>query len=301
MTGYLSFIEFLNQNGISYKEDCDLSQYSSFKIGGDADIALFPDSAEKFIAALRKLRCCKIDHTVIGNGTNVLFSDEGYHGAIVFTTGMNSVTVSGNMISAEAGCSFTALAVMAQKNSLTGLEFAYGIPGTVGGAVFMNAGAYDGETAYVLEESTYYDPRTDKVDIMTGPDHGFCYRHSAYMENGCIVLKALIRLKHGDPEAIKSKMDDFMQRRKAKQPLELPSAGSAFKRYPGRYTAQMIDELGLKGYTSGGAKVSEKHAGFIVNNGGASAKDVLTLIGYIKDKIYEKYGIQIEPEIRYIK
>ena len=301
MTGYLSFIEFLKSKDIEYKENCVLAEYSSFKIGGNADIALFPDSIDKLIDAVHEMKKLRIKYTVIGNGTNVLFADSGYRGAIVFTTEMKSCTVTGNMISCESGHSFTGLALTAQKNSLSGLEFAYGIPGTVGGAVFMNAGAYGGETAYVLEESTYYDPATNTISRLYGCEHKFGYRHSVYMEKDVIILRALFRLKHGDPDTIKEKMDTLMQKRRDKQPLEYPSAGSAFKRYPGYYTAQLIDELGLKGYSIGGAQVSEKHAGFIINKGGATSHDVLELIGYIKDRIYEKYAIAIEPEIRFIK
>jgi UDP-N-acetylmuramate dehydrogenase len=203
-------------------------------------------------------------------------------------------------MTATCGATLAEIARTAQKAALTGLEFAHGIPGTLGGALFMNAGAYGGEMSQVVVSSTWFDPVTGECGSFTADEHAFAYRHSAYMDSQKIILSAVLRLMPGVRGDIEAKMNDIMSRRREKQPLEYPSAGSVFKRGDGFFTAQLIDEAGLKGRSVGGAQVSEKHAGFIVNRGGASANDVLALIDIIKNEIREKFGKEIECEVRYI-
>jgi len=299
----LTFTEILkkfDEINIQYEINKPLSDCCTFRIGGAVRAAVYPQTPEMLVATLEILKGSDVRHIVFGNGSNVLFDDAGYDGIIVFTTRMNSVEVCDNTIIADAGVSFTSLAVTAHREGLTGLEFAYGIPGTVGGAVFMNAGAYDGETAGVLLWSEYYDPKTGSIRKMENAAHEFAYRHSVFMDNGCTVLRSAFALSKGDKEEIKAKMDGFMAARREKQPLEYPSAGSTFKRYPGYFTAKLIDEAGLKGCAVGGAKVSEKHAGFVINTGGATSRDVLELVGVIREKIHEREGIMIEREVRYL-
>lgn len=290
------------KGALVFSENEPLAPLSTFKIGGNADYVIYPLCSEGLIAAVRAAKECGVRYGVFGNGSNLLFADEGFRGAAIFTTKMNKVRREGTLLIAEAGASLTGLAVHALKAGLTGLEFAYGIPGSVGGAVFMNAGAYDGEITQVVTRSAYFSPDTpaDECAWLEGEAQGFGYRTSAYQGSNILILSAEFSLKEGDPAEIKAKMDDYMTRRKSKQPLEYPSAGSTFKRYPGYFTAQLIDEAGLKGYTVGGAQVSEKHAGFVINRGCATAEDVRGLIEKIQAVIYEKNGIHISPEVQII-
>ena len=304
LTKLCSLIESYNQTHtdkikIEYNEP--LSRHTTFRIGGNSDLLVTPQS----IGALTDL-CGMIKESgaqayFLGNGSNVLFDDDGYRGVVVLLTALRGVTCDGNVLTAETGASLTALAGRARDNSLSGLEFAYGIPGTVGGAVFMNAGAYNGEVAFVLKESTYLDLNDLTVHTISHSEHEFGYRDSVYKHTNRLILSASFELKPGNRDEITEMMNDFMNRRVTKQPLEYPSAGSTFKRYPGRFTGQMIEEAGLKGYTIGGAQVSEKHAGFIINVGGATCADVLELIKYIQDVIFEKFGCAIECEVIYVK
>lgn len=284
---------------IEYNEP--MSRHTTFRIGGIADLYITPAN----IADLKAL-CAMIKESgarvyFLGNGSNVLFADEGYRGAVISLCALRRISVDGNTVSAEVGVSFTALSKTARDNSLTGLEFANGIPGTVGGAVYMNAGAYNGEVAFVLKESTYLDLDTLEIGTLASDEHNFGYRDSVYKHTNRIILSASFELREGDKNEITEMMNDFMNRRVSKQPLEYPSAGSVFKRYPGRFTAQMIDEAGLKGYKIGGAQVSEKHAGFIINIGDATAKDVKDLISHIQKTILEKFGCAIEREVIYVE
>ncbi|MBQ7847807.1 MAG: UDP-N-acetylmuramate dehydrogenase, partial [Clostridia bacterium] len=209
------------------------------------------------------------------------------------------VNIEGTTIKAGAGIGLTTLASLVQKEGLSGLEFGYGIPGSLGGGVYMNAGAYDGELSYVVKKSRYYDRASGSFGTLSGVEHGFSYRHSAYMGTDMVILDVELELKEGDPALIRATMDDYMARRKSKQPLEYPSAGSAFKRYPGYFTAKLIDEAGLKGYAVGDAAVSEKHAGFVINKGNATSAQVKELMALITQRIYELHGIHIEREIIY--
>ena len=296
----LSLMRKFEKEGIECNGSLLLSSKTSFRIGGRADLAVFPENENELEYVVAYLNDREMPYVVIGNGSNVLFDDEGYRGCVIFTEKMNKVTLDGNRITAGAGASFTALAVTAKNASLTGLEFAYGIPGSVGGAVVMNAGAYGGEVAQVLESCTLYDTEGCEVRTLTRDEMELSYRHSILSENKKYVcISATFTLKEGKKDEIDAVMHDLMQRRISKQPLEYPSAGSVFKRpAPDLFVGRMIEESGLKGYTIGGAQVSEKHAGFIVNVGGARARDVLDLVEHIKDVIRKNYSVELECEIR---
>ncbi len=284
---------------LTYAVSKPLSACGSFRIGGPVDYAVYPVGAEGVKAVLSAAENFGESVRVVGGGTNILFPDQGYGGAIVFTSAMNKVTVEGEKIRADAGVSLCTLALRAQRAGLSGLEFVYGIPGSVGGGIYMNAGAYEHTIGEVLEESTYLCAENGEIGRLQSDEHRFGYRHSVYMEFSCTILEGVFRLIPDDENAIKTRMDEYMQRRKSKQPLDFPSAGSVFKRYPGYFTGKLIEDSGLKGYTIGGARVSTKHAGFIINIGGATAEDVKRLVSHIEETIYRNYGIHIERELIY--
>lgn len=298
----MTYKDFLMKDGIDFKENEPLSLHTTFRIGGKAKLFVIPKTEDQLAKAVDYARSCGIRYYVLGKGSNVIFPDEGFDGAVISTLSLNNVSVDGCRITASAGTSFTELAVIASKNCLTGLEFAYGIPGSLGGAVFMNAGAYNGEISFVLTKSTYLDSKNGVFGEFARDDHCFGYRESVYRNRPELVITgAELTLSKGNREEIEAKMKDFISRRREKQPLEYPSAGSSFKRYPGKYTAQMIDEAGLKGFSIGGAQVSEKHAGFIINKDNATAKDVRALSDHIKAKIFEIHGIHIENEMIFVE
>jgi len=296
----LSLMRKYEKEGIECQNALPLSSKSSFKIGGKADLAVFPKNDSELEYVVAYLNDREIPYIVVGNGSNILFEDEGYRGCVIFTEKMNEVTVDGNRVTAGAGVSFTALAVTAKNASLTGLEFAYGIPGSTGGAVVMNAGAYGGDVSQVLESCTLYDAEKCELRTLRKDEMDLSYRHSIFSENKkFICISATFTLKEGNKDEIDAVMRDLMQRRKSKQPLEYPSAGSVFKRpAPDLFVGKMIEDSGLKGYTVGGAQVSEKHAGFIINIGNATASDVLGLVEHIKGVIRQNYGVELECEIR---
>lgn len=276
-----------------------LAAMTSFKTGGPA-AAVHPltvPAAAKLYAALKRE---KIPVFILGGGTNVIARDEGYGGVIFSTSRLRGVSASGSVLTAECGAPVTALAAAAWKNGLTGAEFLYGIPGTAGGAVFMNAGAYGGETKDICTRVLAVSPDGELCEF-SGAECDFSYRHSVFCDNGYLILSADFALKKGDPAAIRERMDDLMSRRRSKQPLEYPSAGSTFKRCEGRFTAQVIDELGLKGTRVGGAMVSEKHAGFIINYDRATSADIFALIEEVKRVVWEKEKLPIECEVRVIE
>lgn len=284
-----------------YKLDLPLAHYSTFKIGGNADIMVFPRDERELVYSVKTAKDKGKKYFILGNGSNTLFSDNGYRGVVISTERLNNVVVNNTEIEAGVGASLTALSKTAQTNSLSGLAFAYGIPGNVGGALYMNAGAYGGEMSDVVVESRYYNPSEDKIFSLAGDEHKFSYRHSFYIENpDFVILSAKLKLNKGNACEILDEMKDYMARRRDKQPLEYPSAGSVFKRCPGHFAGKLIEDSGLKGYTVGGAQVSEKHAGFIINIGGAKAKDVMDLIEYIKETVYKKHGVNLECEVKII-
>ena len=274
----------------------DMKKFTSFKIGGRAALLAQPENT----AQLRKvLSLCKtVPHAVIGNGSNLLVGDGGYSGVLIRLGNLFSdIRIEGTRIYARAGTVLAAVAYAAMKAGLSGLAPLSGIPGTVGGAMRMNAGAYGGEMADVIESSTCLTPEGTEETLR---DHGFSYRHSVYQENGCVVTEAVFSLTEGNRNEIRAEMEALAQKRREKQPIELPSAGSAFKRPTGGYAAQMIDEAGLRGFSVGGAAVSEKHAGFVVNLGDATAKDVRMLLDAVQKKVLKTHGVLLEPEIQFL-
>ncbi|MBR6645251.1 MAG: UDP-N-acetylmuramate dehydrogenase [Clostridia bacterium] len=285
---------------LTISENTSCKQLTTFKVGGYCT-AVFPSTVDAFISCIEILKKNDAKFIVIGNGSNILFDDDGYDGIVVVTTELKQLVVSENRISAECGVPLHTLCTAASGASLAGLQFAYGIPGTVGGAVFMNAGAYDGEIKDCIVDVTCFDPETSKLIKLTKEECDFSYRHSAFEDNGLIIVGADFELSYGDKNEIKREMSEIIGKRRDKQPLNYPSAGSAFKRYPGRYTAKMIDEAGLKGYSVGGAQISEKHAGFIINRKNATCRDIKELVDTVKSVIKDKEGIDIECEIRFIK
>lgn len=292
-------IEFLEMTDIEYERDYPLDIATTFRVGGKAKIAVFPSSGEQFADFADFAENCDIEYTVFGRGSNLLVPDEGIDCAVMMKKlDFVSFDTEGDTVTCGCGASLTSLASQAGKMGYSGLEFAYGIPGSVGGAALMNAGAYGGQVSDVILAVTYYSPQFGfgAFDI---DDCRYSYRHSAFMDSDKIILTVTFGLKRGNSDEIKATMQDYMQRRIDKQPLDKPSAGSVFKRpAPEAYVGKMIEESGLKGYRIGGAAVSEKHAGFIVNEGGASCKDIRALVKYVKDVIREKYGYELECEIR---
>lgn len=280
-------------------KDEPMSRHTTFQIGGPADLFI----AVKDIIALKDIvraaGSLGVRLLPLGNGSNVLVSDAGVRGAVLSLTGdFRKITLSDpTTIACGAGATLAGLCKFAQRNALTGLEFAWGIPGSVGGAAFMNAGAFEGQLSDVLVSTTHVT-RTGKTDSLLGPEMEMDYRKSAYQKNGCIITSVVVRLESGNAEQISLVMDDYFNRRKERQPLEMPSAGSVFKRPDGMYAGALIEQAGLKGTQVGGAMVSEKHAGFIVNTGGATCEDVLKLIDQIQKTVFKKSGVRLECEIR---
>ena len=277
-----------------------MSCHTTFKIGGPADYFLMPD---KDTDVGRIVKICKesaIPYFILGNGSNLLVGDGGYRGAVIqIYKNMSAVTVEGTEITVQAGALLSSVAAAAKNAALTGFEFAGGIPGTMGGAVVMNAGAYGGEMKDVLTEVTVMD---DEGEIVTLPADKLelGYRTSIIKTAGYIVLEAKLQLKEGNPEVIRETMKDLTIRRTTKQPLEYPSAGSTFKRPEGYFAGKLIMDSGLAGYQVGGAQVSEKHCGFVINAGGATARDVRTLMDNVRDIVYKKYGVTLEPEVKFL-
>ena len=277
--------------------DEPMENYTSFRIGGPCDWMAVPQTEEELCRVLAFVRSEEIPYFVLGNGTNLLCSDAGFRGVVIRTAKLDALSVCGETVRAGAGLSMTRTAFAAANASLTGLEFAHGIPGSIGGGVVMNAGAYGGEMAQVISRVFCVD-RTGVAKEFTLAEAELGYRSSRFQREDLIVTGAELKLAAGDREAIRATMADLAERRRSKQPLELPSAGSVFKRPPNGFAAAMIDECGLKGYRIGGACVSEKHAGFIVNLGGATCADVLALVDHIKARVSEAFGTELQCEIK---
>jgi UDP-N-acetylmuramate dehydrogenase len=289
-------VEFLEMTDIEYECDYPLERATSFHIGGPAKIAVFPSDSEEFADFADFAENCGFEYTVFGRGTNILVPDCGIDCAVLLKK-LDKVEFCSDSVTCGAGVSLTSLAKQAGELGFSGLEFAYGIPGSVGGGAYMNAGAYGSSLSDCILSVNYYSPKFGfgAFDI---DDCRYSYRHSAFMESDKIILTVTFKLTQGDKAEILANMQDIMQRRIDKQPLDKPSAGSVFKRPANDvYAGKLIEDCGLKGYRIGGAAVSEKHAGFIVNEGGASCKDVLELIAHIKDTVREKYGYELECEI----
>lgn len=281
-------------------ENEPMSGHTSFKTGGNADLFIKADCAENIIKAVKILENEKIPYFIMGNGSNLLVSDKGIEGAVIeIGSLMNNITVNGDKIYAEAGALLSSLSAAAADNSLTGLEFASGIPGSVGGAVFMNAGAYDGEIKDIIVSARVITCEGNIITL-SKDELDLSYRHSVIEEKGLIVISSEFKLTHGCQDEIRKKMAEFASRRRDKQPLNYPSAGSTFKRPEGYFAGKLIEDSGLKGKMIGGAQVSEKHAGFIINKGNAKSSDISALIDYCIETVYNKFGIIIKPEVRII-
>ena len=292
-----AFLDRLNQNKIPYAAQEPMKAHTTFKIGGAADVLVTVRSAEELRAVIAACRETVTPWMILGKGSNLLVSDDGIEGAVIALDGVfKDVTVDGETITAGAGVSLSKVCTVAAEHSLAGLEFAYGIPGSVGGAVYMNAGAYGGEMKDVVAEVTYLTP-DGAVGTLAGDQLAFGYRTSAFKHNHYIILSTKYTLTHGDREAIQTRMDDVMNRRRTKQPLEYPSAGSVFKRPVGAFAGTLIEQCGLKGASVGGAQVSEKHAGFIINAGGATCADVQALVRQVQDTVLRETGYALECEI----
>jgi UDP-N-acetylmuramate dehydrogenase len=281
------------------EENVKMSEHTTFKIGGEARFAVYPETSLEVETAVKLCEKAGLSYYVVGKGSNLLVDDEGYDGVVIFTTSLDKVEFRDNEIYVGAGAGLTSLAREAAERGLGGLEFACGIPGTVGGAVYMNAGAYDGEMKDCTVKSEFYS-KTEGFGELEGEEQKFSYRSSAYTNTDRIILGCTIRLEKTDRAASLGKCQDLLSRRREKQPLEYPSAGSTFKRYPGRFTGKMIEDAGLKGFRVGGASVSEKHAGFIVNDNRATSSDVIELISAVKEKILSAEGVEIECEVKYL-
>ena len=278
-----------------------MKNHTSFKIGGPVRAMFFPKSAEELTELCAALFRFGITPFIMGNGTNLLVSDGTLDIVAVKMTGLSDIRLPGETeITADSGVTLSTLAVFACGRGLKGLEFAHGIPGTLGGAVSMNAGAYGGEMKDVIYRTEALSAAMDGFSV-TGGEHEFSYRHSRFSDAGDVILSSVMRLEKSDPGEIRARMDDLAARRRESQPLNLPSAGSAFKRPESGYAAALIEQAGLKGFTIGGAAVSEKHSGFIVNTGGASFGDVLAVIGHVRETVFKLSGIELEPEVKIIR
>lgn len=323
------------RNDLPFRRSEPLAARSTFHIGGPAALAVFPQSASALADLLEFLREQSLPHEVVGRGSNLLFPDEGYPGVVVFTEGLRRFSFDGNVLTAEAGVPLATLAREAATRGLSGLEFAGGIPGSIGGAVVMNAGAYGQEIADILASSRYLDERTGKAVTLPAREHSFAYRDSFYQRcrrakkaqnerrsfsqnppSGLqppregdppdpadllcpVLLEASFTLAPSDPSRVTAAMEDNLRRRREKQPLDLPSAGSVFRRPKGHFAGQLISQAGLSGYRVGDALVSPKHAGFIVNAGAARAADVRALISHIQEEVERRFGVRLEREILY--
>ncbi len=295
----MSFFEFLKNNNIPFRKDEIMSNHTSFKIGGKADCFIECGSEECLRLVMKAIRDYDISYFIIGKGSNLLVSDKGIRGAVISLSGFDGITVKDCNITVGAGVSLAKLCTEALGNSLTGLEFAYGIPGSVGGALFMNAGAYGGEMSQVVTSATVLS-NNGEIKQVKLEDMKLGYRTSAFKTNGDIILSVDLKLEFGNKAEIKAEMDELLARRKDKQPLEYGSAGSTFKRPKGYFAGALIEKNGFKGVSVGGAMVSEKHAGFVINYNNATAKDVKVLMEKIKTAVLENDGVLLEPEVIFV-
>jgi len=301
MIDYSKIIKELEDLGCAVFADEPMARHTSFRIGGPADLYVMVRNTDQLIALRRMAAENEIPVMIVGNGSNLLVSDAGIRGIVARLDGeFCSVEYIGkDMIRAGAGASLSNLCLAALEHGLTGVEFAWGIPGSIGGAAFMNAGAYGGELKDVVVEVEYVTA-DGELDQLTNEQCAFEYRGSIFQKSDCCVTAITVKLTDGDPEQIKATMDDILGRRKDKQPLDMPSAGSTFKRPVGHFAGGLIEQCGLKGCSVGGAQVSEKHAGFVVNKGGATCQDVLDLIRHIQDTVLAQTGVTLECEVRAI-
>jgi UDP-N-acetylmuramate dehydrogenase len=296
-----NFIDDLNN--ILGKENISIDEpmknHTSFKVGGPADILVTPKNYEEVVKIIKFCNQKNLPYYIIGRGSNLLVKDGGFRGVIIKLTSLNNIQVLDEKIIAQGGADLSAVSDEALKHSLTGFEFACGIPGTVGGAVTMNAGAYNGEISQVIESALVVDKKGNLITL-NKDELELGYRISAIQKYEYTVLEATFKLTKGEYNKIKERIDDLTRKRQEKQPLEYPSAGSTFKRPEGYFTGKLIEESNLKGYTIGGAQVSEKHAGFVINKNNATAEDIINLIKHIQNTIKIKYNVELQPEVRII-
>ncbi|MGL4773167.1 MAG: UDP-N-acetylmuramate dehydrogenase [Clostridium sp.] len=291
------FKEAYEENQIEL--NAPMKNLTYFKVGGPADIVLNPSSKDQLIETVKICKDNNLPYYIIGNGSNLLVKDGGIRGVVIKLSALDNISVDGSKITAESGALLKDVSSKAVENELTGFEFACGIPGSVGGAVFMNAGAYDGEMSYVIESAEVVD-KHGNLFVLDKEELDLSYRSSKVMKEGLIVVSATFKLQRGKQDDIRYKVNDLTKKREDKQPLEYPSAGSTFKRPVGYFTGKLIQDAGLKGFSIGGAAISEKHSGFVINKGGATAKDILDLIAYIQKVIKEKYDVDLHTEVRII-
>lgn len=299
MNKYVGLEKILDKTRIKYNEP--MKKHTTVKVGGPCDCLVLPESIEEMKNIISYAKENNLKYYIIGNGSNLLVADEGVHALVIkITNKFAKVTIVDDEIIAYAGASVPFVSLLAKKNSLTGFEFACGIPGTIGGGVRMNAGAYGGEISDIFVEATYLDSEGN-VNTIKKEDMEFSYRHSFFSDNpDCIILSAKFKLKKGNVEEISSKMEENSISRKTKQPLEYPNFGSVFKRPEGYFVGKLVSDSGLRGYTIGGAQVSEKHTGFIVNKGNATCKDIVDLIRHVQKTVYEKFGVNLKTEVVFI-
>ena len=286
---------------LEYRLDEPMKDHTSIGIGGIVRSMFFPGNTEELVALKKLLLEYEAETLIIGSGTNMLVNDRKLNMIVIRTNKLRTITRGGeNEIAAEAGAALSKLAEFALNNGLSGLEFAYGIPGSLGGAASMNAGAYGAEMKDVIHSTTAYSMEKGLYTV-TDAEHGFTYRGSRFSDNSDIIISSVIRLRGGDRKNIRSKMDELCARRRESQPLDFPSAGSVFKRPKDGYAAPLIEKAGLKGFMVGGAQVSEKHSGFIVNRGGATFDDVVKVIEHVHETVFRQFGVDLEPEIKIIR
>lgn len=282
------------------KENELMKHHTTFRIGGSADVMTMPNTEEEIVEIIALSNKHNIPYTIVGNGSNILVTDKGIRGLVIkIAENFSDVQIEGNLVYAQSGARLTAISRKIYEAELTGFEFASGIPGTVGGGVYMNAGAYDSEMKNVIKTVRVLD-KTGNVIELSNEEMHFGYRKSRAMEDSLIILSVVIELKQGDKAAIKAKIDDFTNKRVTKQPVSEFSAGSTFKRPEGHFAGKLIEETGLRGYTIGHAKISEKHCGFVINKGDSTCEDMLEFIQKVKHKVYEKTGVKLEEEIKII-
>lgn len=301
MNQYMEFYkllgEFYNEEDITV--DSPMSEHIYFRVGGPADILVTPVNEEQVVNTLKLCREYNVPYFILGNGSNILVKDGGISGVVIKFNKLNKITTEGNCVTAQSGALLKDVSKAALENNLRGFEFACGIPGSIGGAVFMNAGAYDGEISKVIESAEVIDENCNIIRL-SREELDFGYRSSLVMKKGYTVLSAVFKLEKGQVKTIKELIEDLTNKRESKQPLEYPSAGSTFKRPTGYFAGKLIQDAGLKGYSIGGAAVSEKHSGFVINKGNATAKDITDLIKHIQDEVKKQFGVDLHPEVRII-
>ena len=295
---YRQFCSLVGENRVKAGEP--MKKHTTFRIGGPADYFLCPDTTEALKKILEYCGSQNLPWFILGNGSNLLVSDKGFRGAVIqLYRNFQKTEVQGDQIQAQSGALLSGIASAALKAGLTGMEFASGIPGTLGGAVVMNAGAYGGEIRDILEEAVLMD-QEGRVFVLPKEKLELGYRTSAVKKNGWIVLEAKLKLQKGDPEKIRGRMEELKEQRCAKQPLEYPSAGSTFKRPEGYFAGKLIMDAGLRGFSVGGAQISEKHCGFVINRGDATAEDVRALLREVQERVFSRFGVRLEPEVRFL-